>query len=150
MSVAQKNPVKEKVFIAQLQREVTLNFITLRDDEWMSDKYGSEKLGTAFTGAGLDIDVILGIFFRVLTKEDKESILKVKIVEEVDCELKEVSFTDPAQKMRAIVSGQKEITDIIMALTQTRMKSNPALVEDIKKKMIQASESSLDGTKLKT
>lgn len=127
-------PVKEKVFIAQLQREVTLNFITLRDDEWMSDKYGTEKLKTAFHGESLDLDVILGVFFRVLVKEDKELILKVKIQEEVDMEVRDIVFDCPVKKLRAIISGQKEITDIIVALTNTRIKSNPAIVEHLKKK----------------
>jgi len=148
---AQKRPTKEKVFLAQMQREVTLNFITLRDDEWMSDKYGSEKLNTAFTGSGLDIDVVLGIFFRVLSTEDKEAILKVRIVEENDMIIKEVVFDDPVKKLKSIISGQKEITDIIMALTQTRIKSNPAIVEDLKKKMLaQANEEHSGGTKQET
>lgn len=139
-------PTKEKVFLSQLQREVTLNFITLRDDEWMADKFGIEKLSTAFTGEKLDIDVILGIFFRVLTKEDKEAIIKVKIFDESGLELKEIIFDDAVEKMKAIISGQKEITDIIIALTQTRIKSNPAVVEHIKKKAMSLNGAPSDGT----
>jgi hypothetical protein len=153
MSQITAKPLKEKVYLSQLQREVTLNFITIRDDEWMSNKFGSEKLATCMTGDGLDIDVIFSIFFRVLTKEDKESILKVKIHDEIDGELKEIIFNEPEQKLKAIVSGQKEITDIIIALTQSRIKSNPVIYEAIKKKAlekIQNNQEHSDGIKPKT
>lgn len=148
----QAKPTKEKVYLAQMQREVVLNFITMRDDEWMADKYGVEKLSSAFVGETLDIDVIFGIFFRVLTKEDKEAILKVKVYEDHEMTVREVEFTDPVQKLKAIISGQKEITDIILALTHTRMKSNPAVVEALKKKAIenQNSETHSDGNKPRT
>lgn len=152
MTIQTTKPTKEKVYLAQMQREVTLNFITMRDDEWMANKYGVEKLTTAFVGETLDIDVIFGIFFRVLTKEDKEAIIKIKVYEDADGDemsLKEVEFTDPVSKLKAIISGQKEITDIIIALTQTRMKSNPAVVEQLKKKALEMSGHNSDGTKPK-
>jgi len=139
MTINAAKPTKEKVYLSQLQREVTLNFITIRDDEWMSNKFGPEKLAKCMTGEGLDIDVIFSIFFRVLTKEDKESILKVKIHDEVDGQLKEIEFNEPHEKLKAIVSGQKEITDIIIALTQSRIKSNPVIYEEIKKKALEKS-----------
>ncbi len=148
----QAKPIKEKVFLAQLQREVVMNFITLRDDEWMLEKFGEEKLSTAFTGTSFDLDCVLAIFWRVLSKEDKESILKVKVVEEVGMELKEIQFDEPVKKLRAIIAGQKEITDIMQALVSTRIKSNPAVVEMLKKKLgnpTNLNQESSDGIKPK-
>lgn len=151
----QAKPQKEKVFLAQLNREVVLNFITLRDDEWMLEKFGEEKLSSAFSGSTFDLDVVLAIFYRVLNKEDKESILKVKVVEENPenpMELLEIKFDDPVKKIRAIISGQREITEIMQALVSTRIKSNPAVVEMLKKKLgsLNPNQETLDGHKLKT
>lgn len=151
----QAKPQKEKVFLAQLNRDVVLNFITLRDDEWMLEKFGEEKLASAFTGSSFDLDVVLAIFYRVLNKEDKESILKVKVVEENPenpMELLEIKFDDPVKKIRAIISGQREITEIMQALVSTRIKSNPAVVEMLKKKLgsLNPNQETLDGHKLKT
>ena len=143
-------PVKEKVYIAQLSKEVVVNFITLRDDEWMHERFGKEKLSAAFTSAGLDIEVILAIFFRLLTKDDKEFILKLKIFEEVDGELLIISFDNPVDKLKAIISGQRELTDIMTSIIQMRVKSNPAVIEDFKKKAIATKEEkNLDGDALK-
>ncbi len=151
----QAKPIKEKVFLAQLQREVVLNFITLRDDEWMLEKFGEEKLSTAFTGNSFDLDVVLSIFWRVLGKEDREHILKVKVVEdnpENPMETVEVKFDDPIKKIRAIIAGQKEITDIMQALVSTRIKSNPAVVEMLKKKLgsLNPNPETSDGIRPKT
>jgi hypothetical protein len=149
MNKPHEKPTREKVYLAQLQRDVTMNFITLRDDEWMLDKFGREKLQTAFAGETLDLDCILALFFRVLVKEDKENILKVKIFDDSEMELKEVVFDDPVKKLRAIISGQKEITDIIVALTQTRIKSNPYVVEMLKKKVADPNQSAADSDGIK-
>jgi len=140
-------PQKEKFYIAQLGRDVVMNFITLRDDEWMVHEFTKEKLATAFTAQGFDIDVILAVCWRVLSVEDKKAILAVKVVEEVGMEIKEVAFNTPVEKMKAIISGQAEITAIYAALLNTRLKSNPYLMDDLKKKQMNKAPENLDTTK---
>lgn len=131
-----ERPTREKVFINHLNKEVVLNFITLRDDEWMKERFSEDTLTKAFTADGFNLDVIFSFFWRMLSVEDKKMMLAAKIYEESGMEVRELTFEDPIKKLYCIISGQGEISAIIAAIVNTRVKSNPVIAESLKKKAL--------------
>ena len=130
-----QRPVKEKVFLASINREVLVGFISLRDDDWMQDKFGKEKILAAFGAEGFDLNVILWIFWRLMDVESKEFILKQKAVQDDENGIpRVVDVADPVERLKGIVSGASEVAAIIAAIYKMRFKSNPSADENVKKK----------------
>lgn len=135
-----KRPEREKVYFSKLGKELFLDFISIADDEWMGEAYGEAKIRSAFGADGLDIDVVLGVFWRILDADGKRIILSCKIEQYEDGNMKLLQFDDPVKKLKSIVCGQDEILSIMMAIGQSRIKSNPNMVENAKKKVMEEGE----------
>lgn len=124
---------REKVFIKKLGRDLYLDFFTIADDNWMSERYGAEKLGDALTN--FDADIVLSVFWRALDSESKRLVVNTKIVEWEGMSERPLEFEDPAEKLKHIVSGASELLAIWSAIIETKRKSMPSQVDNEKKKM---------------
>lgn len=124
---------REKVYLAKLGKEVFLNPISIADDEWISEQWDTEALSKAFTQ--VDVSVIFGIFWRLLDDDAKRLIVKVKLTQWEGTEEAELVLADPVEKLKHIISGAKEIVEIMKAIVETRRKSNPEVVATQKKSL---------------
>jgi len=125
---------REKVYLSRLDKEVFLNPISIADDEWMAEKWDTETLGKAFTE--VNVDILFEIFWRILDVEAKRMIAKVAIIEFDNLtEKAPLDFENPVDKLKKIISGGKEIFAVMMAIYETRRKSNPDPVDNQKKSL---------------
>lgn len=124
---------REKVYLAKLGKEVFLNPISIADDEWISEQWDTDALQKAFTQ--VDVSVIFGIFWRLLDDEAKRLVSKVRLTRWEGTEESELVLPDPVEKLKHIISGAKEIVEIMKAIVETRRKSNPEPVQTQKKSL---------------
>lgn len=124
---------REKVYLSKLEKEVFLNPISIADDEWMTEKWDKETLGNAFRD--VNVDILFEIFWRILDVEGKRLIAKAQIIEYVGMKETVLEIDEPVEKLKKIVAGGKEIMSIMMAIYETRVKSNPDPVSNQKKSL---------------
>ena len=123
-------PARQKVFLANLGKEVKVNFISLADDQWMKDEYDEDELKNWYEHS----DIILGFFWHLVDDDSKQLITDKEFFELEGFEKKKVEFTCPVKKLEYIVQGDKEFDAIFQALIQTRKNSSRAVEEDDQKK----------------
>jgi len=131
---------KEKVYLKKIDKEVTLDFFSLNDDQWVADHIGEEAAQEAFTTFKNET-IILKMFWNQLTSESKRIIASVKITRWEGLEEKELSFSEPDEKLQHIVSGADELIAIWNAVISTKRKSMPQAVENLKKKVMEEESS---------
>lgn len=130
-------PKRESVYIARLDKELRLNFITLADDEWIADRYSEEEIHAAFTKPDHEnAIVLLTLFWRCLDDDSKRLVRDVKLVK-FDDDGKEEVIEEAHQpsRMKYLISGEDELLAIMSAWVKTRRKSSPEILENAKKKM---------------
>lgn len=130
---------REKVHLTKLGKDVFLNPISIADDEWIGEQWDTEALQKAFLS--VDVTVIFAIFWRLLDDEAKRLVAKVRLTQWEGTSETELVLADPIEKLKHIVSGSKEIIEIMKAIVETRKKSNPEPVET-QKKSLKADQSS--------
>ncbi len=124
-------PARPNVFIKNLNRSVTLNFITIEDEDYFNERFPNNSLHERLISG--DVDAILDIFWRLLDNDGKRIIRDAKLVKWEGMEEIVVGTNDPVQKLRFIVSGADEITSIMEAVFGVRAKSNPEPRDNQKK-----------------
>jgi hypothetical protein len=132
---------REKVLLSKLGREVFINPISINDDEWMQEQFGAQTIEKAFTT--VDVQVIFSIFWRLLDNDSKRTISKAVVVEWEGMTEKTVEFDDPVEKLKRIVSGAKEIMEIMTAIINTRKNSMPDIVLNEKKSLTEDQSSQM-------
>lgn len=128
---------REKIYLKKINQEVVLDFFTIEIDQYLDDTYGAEKIHQALMN--YDDEVILNIFWLLLNDQSKRVIADVKVVEWRDMKEHEVTFTNPVEKLKRIISGTDELIMIWTAIIETHSKSM-AGTEDVKKKVMKASQ----------
>jgi hypothetical protein len=127
-------PQRARVYLSKLDRDLVLNFITLADDKFIFDQWGG-KADELFRR--VDIDMVLGLFWRLLDGESK-AVVASTVIEDwtlESVEPKQIEVKSPVEKLKYIVAGQRELFVIWSAILETRRKSDPELTEnDLKKK----------------
>lgn len=123
--------------------ELTLNFMSLEDESWMTEQFGDSQHITNKLTKELDVDMLLRIFWRLLDDESKEKIIKmpVNIWTDDDEEPKKIAVKEPIKKLKCLVSGVDEMLAIYTALGETKAKSLPD-VKDSEKKSLKGEGSS--------
>jgi len=124
---------REKVHLKKLGRDVTLEFFTIADDEYLIDKFGEDSIQNALMK--FNAEIVLAIFWRQISDEGKRSISSCKIVQWEGLEEKEIQFNEPVEKLKYIVSGADELMAIWAAIIATKRKSMPEPQENAKKKV---------------
>ena len=132
-------PQKEKVYLKTLNTELALNFFTMADDQWIIDTFGEQRAQEGLEK--YDPEVVLSIFWRQLCDDAKRRIASAKIVEWDGLVEKELSFDQPWQKLKHIVSGADELMSIWVAIISTKRKSQPEAMENLKKKVTEVAHS---------
>lgn len=132
-----EKPKRESVYIARLEKELRLNFITLADDEWIADRFSDEEIHAAFTKPDHEnAIVILTLFWRCLDDDSKRLVRDVKLVKFDDNGNEEViDESHQPTRMKYLISGEDELLAIMSAWVKTRRKSSPEILENAKKKM---------------
>lgn len=131
---------REKVHLSRLGKDVFVNPISIADDEWMGEQWDPATLQAAFTD--VNVDILFAIFWRILDDEGKRLIAKASIVNWDGLREVPVEPTDdPVQKLKQVVSGGKEIIEIMTAIYETRRKSNPEPAKNEKKSLKAGSSS---------
>jgi hypothetical protein len=125
-------PEKKKVYLKKISEEVTIGFFTLADDEALIDKYGAKKIEEGLTK--FDVEMVLWIFWNQLTSESKRIVSNVKVTEWRGLEEKEISFVDPIEKLKHIISGSDELLAIYNAVIETKNISISVEEDNTKKK----------------
>ena len=129
-------PQKEKVYLKTLGQDLVLNFFTMADDQWIIDTFGEQAAQEGLEK--YNPEIVLSIFWNQLSNEAKRKIASVKVVSWDGLIEKELSFDEPWQKLKHIVSGADELLAIWVAIIETKRKSQPDLMENIKKKVMVA------------
>lgn len=131
MSITKQKP-KEKVYLAVLGKEVTLNYITLADDDWLEASFGPSTIQQAFET--VDMKIILQILWRLLDSDSKRLIREKKLTSWDDFEEIEINFSSPSEKLFHIVQGAEEVAAVMTAIYKTRVNSMPEARPDLEKK----------------
>lgn len=127
-------PQRERVYLAKLDKEVTLNFITLADDKYIFDTWGdsADKLYRT-----MNVDMVLALFWRLLSGESKAMLSKVIVEDWTGLEPKTLTFEEPISKLKHLVSSTRELFVIWNAINECRKKSDPEILDnDLKKKTV--------------
>jgi hypothetical protein len=124
---------REKVYLSKLGKEVFLNPISIADDEWISEQWDAQTLEKAFTS--VDVSVIFSIFWRILDDDAKRLVAKVRLTQWEGTQESELVVSDPVEKLKHVISGAKEIVEIMKGIIETRKKSNPEVAETQKKSL---------------
>lgn len=132
---AEMSQDRESVFLSKLKKKLFLNFISIEDQEWISERYSLDEVDSAFRE--IKVDVILNIFWKLLDDEGKVAIRDAKVLKWNDkMESQELVFESPFEKLKHLIVMPQEMVKIIQALIQTSVKSNPDMVANQKKKMM--------------
>ena len=130
-----QKPQREKVYISKLDKDLTLNFISLSNDKDIFDKWG-EDANLMFVQ--VHIEMVLWVFWMLLDDESKKTVANVEIEDWTDSlSPKILEFSCPIEKLKRIISGQRELFVIWSAIMSTRKKSDPELVENEQKKKME-------------
>jgi hypothetical protein len=132
-----QKPQRERVYLSKLDKELVLNFITLADDKDIYDRWG-EDANKMFIN--VHVDMVLWLFWQLMDGESKKLISLVVIEDWTDSlDAKVLEFTSPIEKLKRIISGQRELFVIWTAILNTRKKSDPEIDENaVKKKTVES------------
>jgi hypothetical protein len=132
-----QKPQRERVYLSKLDKELVLNFITLADDKDIYDRWGDEANALFLS---VHIDMVLWLFWQLMDSESKKLISLVVIEDWTDSlDAKVLEFTSPIEKLKRIISGQRELFVIWTAILNTRKKSDPEIDENaVKKKTVES------------
>ena len=133
-------PAREKVFLKRLNKEVTLNFITIEDEEWLAEQWSTEELNRLWSQG--DLNVILTVFWRFLDDDSKRLVAGVKLVRWEGAKEVVVKTTDPVEILKSVISGADEAKAIVQAMYGMRVKSNEQ-TEAVEKKSLKAAGASV-------
>ena len=127
-----QKPPRSQILFHTSPKPLFLNYMTIADEEWFRDRFpdGIEK--EMMIG---NVDAVLEILWRLLDNDSKRLIKDIQITKWEGLEEIKLTFDDPIKKLRAIIGGGKdqEMTAIINAIFDTRVKSNPDVVATEKK-----------------
>jgi len=127
-----QKPQRERVYLSKLDKELVLNFITLADDKDIYDRWGDEANALFLS---VHIEMVLWLFWQLMDSESKKLISLVVIEDWTDSlDAKVLEFTSPIEKLKRIISGQRELFVIWTAILNTRKKSDPEIDENAVKK----------------
>lgn len=129
-----QKPQREKVHLSRVGKsgtDIYINPISIADDEWINERWTPEEHQRAFTE--VNVDVLFGIFWRVMDDDGKRAIAALKFVDWDGLEEKPVDILDPVERLKRVVSGGKEILELMTAIFETRRKSNPDVKRNEKK-----------------
>lgn len=124
---------KESVKISKLGKELYLNPFTIADEEWMLGRWSEEEIERGFREGS--VPMFLTFLWRFLDDDSKRLVRDCKVTIWDGMNEKAMDFSDPAEKLKHIVSGEKEVRAIIDAIIETRLKALPDQVENEKKKL---------------
>jgi hypothetical protein len=131
---------REKIFCKRLNKNLFLNFITLNDEQWISEQFGAEEVAKAFEPETLNENIILNLAWRLFDDEAKRAIRDCKIIEWEGLKETEILFTDPILKLRHVLSGADEIVQLLFAFGDITKKSRPDKVIQEKKKQLETGQ----------
>jgi hypothetical protein len=132
-----QKPQRERVYLSKLDKELVLNFITLADDKDIYDRWGDEANALFLS---VHIDMVLWLLWQLMDSESKKLVSSVVIEDWTDSlNAKVLEFTSPIEKLKRIISGQRELFVIWTAILNTRKKSDPEIDENaVKKKTVES------------
>lgn len=125
---------KESVKIRKIGKDLFLNPFTIADEEWMLGRWSEEEINKGFIEG--NVPMFLAFFWQFLDDDSKRLVRDCKIMIWDNMVEKQMDFSDPAEKLKHIVSGENEVRAIIDAIVKTRLSSLPDQVENEKKKMM--------------
>ncbi len=120
-------------FIKKLNSKIVLNFVSIADDEWMTDTYGADRIRDGLSIKNLDYDVLFGVIWRLMDDESKRKIANFKVSEWDGLVEKPIVIADPILKIKHVIGGMDEIFGLLAALGETRVKSNNNPLDNEKK-----------------
>lgn len=132
MDLRELRPQESSFKLRAAKRSFTLNPITLADEVWLDEQYGSEMIQEIFLST--NIKEISRIVYRLLKVEDKQ-FFKTRPVTFIDEEGNEAEIQlGGVELLRYMVSGNDEKLELINALIENIGLSRPDAEEDSKKK----------------
>ena len=128
-------PSKPKFYCLRLQKDIFLNFITLEDEAWITERMPngfSDMVKSIQEGSS---DLFLDVLWRFLDDDSKELILRQNVVEWVGAEKVVVEKSDYVKRLKGLIGGTEEISGALTALFASWRLSMPETKpEDEKKK----------------
>lgn len=116
-------PARPFVRLKNLGKDLYLNFITIEDEDYFTEKYPNDSLLEKLKDG--DVNCVLDFFWRLLDNDAKRIIRDVKLVKWDGMQEVVVTTDNPIEKLRLIVSGADEITAMMSAIFGIREKSLP-------------------------
>ena len=124
-------PARPSVFLKNLNKAVFVNFITVSDEEWINESYPDGQIVDDLKSG--KPESMLDLFWRLLDNDAKRLIKDAKIVKWNGFEEIEIAFDSPVEKLKHIISGAEEITEIGKAVFRSNELSQPVKEETQKK-----------------
>lgn len=135
MNLLDMKPKESKLKLKSLKNDLTLRPVSLADEAWLDEQYGSKEITKIFNE--VNIKEISKIVFRLLDNESKK-IFKKQIVEMIDenGDSSEVELGG-VELFRSMIIGWDEKVALLNALLENIGLSRPAEKEiDVKKKAV--------------
>lgn len=121
-------PSRPKITIKNLgNKEVTLNFVTIADENWIQEKYPDKTWEESF--AKNEVEPTLDIFWRLLDDQSKRLICSVKFTEWVGTKETEIQVDDPVERLKRVISGADEVLSVVSSILLSKSQSLPPPVE---------------------
>lgn len=121
-------PTRPKLTLKNLgNKELTLNFVTIADENWIQERYPDKTWEESFVRN--EVDPTLDIFWRLLSDESKRLVASVRFTEWKGSKETPLDIDEPIERLKRIISGADEVMAMVSAILQSKTQSLPPQVE---------------------
>jgi hypothetical protein len=126
--------LKKTVWLNRLNNNITLNFCAIEDEEWLETEFGRANITSILKS--VDADKILKMLWHFLDDESKRKVASVRFEKWDNMKPEPLIIDDPVERLKKLICGASELTEITMAVFYTINNSSPDEQLNQKKKQL--------------
>jgi hypothetical protein len=126
--------LKKTVWLNRLNNNITLNFCAIEDEEWLETEFGRANITNILKS--VDADKILKMLWHFLDDESKRKVASVRFEKWDNMKPEPLIIDDPVERLKKLICGAAELTEITMAVFYTINNSSPDEQLNQKKKQL--------------